>query len=55
MVEPILAGEYPLGEVPEDDIDFVKDRIGVGPEVLETCSECLRSYYGGKVAAEGHM
>ena len=36
-------------------IDFVKDRIGVGPEVLETCSECLRSYYGGKVAAEGHM
>jgi predicted molibdopterin-dependent oxidoreductase YjgC len=36
-------------------IEFVRKRIGVGPEVLETCSDCLRQYYGGKVAAEGHM
>ncbi len=36
-------------------IDFVRSRIAVGPEVLETCSECLREHYGGKIAAEGHM
>jgi len=36
-------------------IDFVRRRIDVGPEVLETCSECLGKFYGAKVAAEGHM
>jgi bidirectional [NiFe] hydrogenase diaphorase subunit len=38
-----------------EHIDFVRSRIGVGPEVLETCSDCLREHYGAKVAAEGHM
>ncbi|MBN2496057.1 MAG: (2Fe-2S)-binding protein [Deltaproteobacteria bacterium] len=36
-------------------IDFVRGRVSAGPEVLETCSDCLRAYYGAKVAAEGHM
>ncbi len=36
-------------------IEFVRKKVGVGPEVLETCSDCLREYYGGKVAVEGHM
>lgn len=39
----------------KEHIEFVRKRVGVGPEVLQTCSECLRQYYGGKVAAEGHM
>jgi bidirectional [NiFe] hydrogenase diaphorase subunit len=36
-------------------IEFVRNRVSVGPEVLETCPDCLRTVYGGKVAAEGHM
>ena len=36
-------------------IEFVRSKVAAGPEVLETCSDCLREYYGGKVAAEGHM
>jgi NADH dehydrogenase/NADH:ubiquinone oxidoreductase subunit G len=39
----------------KEHIEFVRRRVGVGPEVLETCPDCLRKYYGGKVAAEGHM
>ena len=38
-----------------EHIDFVRARVGVGVEVLETCPDCQRSHYAAKVAAEGHM
>ena len=38
-----------------EHIDFVRARVGVGAEVLETCAECQRVHYAEKVAAEGHM
>jgi NADH dehydrogenase/NADH:ubiquinone oxidoreductase subunit G len=36
-------------------IDFVRRRVGVGVEVLETCPACHRRRHAQKVAAEGHM
>ncbi len=36
-------------------LDFVRNKVDVGQQVLETCSDCLRKYYGSKVAVEGHM
>ncbi len=38
-----------------DHIDFVKARVAVGTEVLETCHDCQRKFYASKVASEGHM
>ncbi len=38
-----------------EHIEFVRNRVSVGQEVIETSSERKREYYARKVATEGHM
>ena len=38
-----------------EHIEFVRNRVAVGTEVLETSPEKKREYYARKVATEGHM
>lgn len=38
-----------------EHLEFVRARVGVGKEVLETSPDMKRQYYARKVAGEGHM
>jgi NADH dehydrogenase/NADH:ubiquinone oxidoreductase subunit G len=60
---PRWGVEFELVRCPEsgmpvstrEHIEFVRKRVSVGREVLETAPEMKRKFYARKVASEGHM